>query len=243
MKKVVLVTGAAKGIGAGIVKELAKEQYDIILNYNRSGDKANDIQRDLLEAGIKIEKFKADILDKSQVNNMLEFCLNRFGRIDILINNAGISQIKPFLDLTYDDWYNMININLNGLFNITKRVSEEMVRNKSGSIINISSIWGLVGASCEVHYSTAKAGVNGFTKALAKELAPSNIRVNAIAPGIVNTDMTKNEIDPQYLKILETEIPLGRIGNTNDIVECVKWLIKDKYTTGQIISVNGGWVI
>ena len=158
-----------------------------------------------------------------------------------LINNAGISQSKLFTDLTDEDWNNIINSNLNSAFFCSREAAKNMIHNKSGLIINISSIWGITGASCEVAYSTSKAALNGFTKALAKELGPSNIRVNAIAPGIINTDMN-NYLSNEELESIKEEIPLERIGETIDISKCVEWLIEDNYTTGQIISINGGWV-
>ena len=136
----------------------------------------------------------------------------------------------------------MKNTNLNSVFIMSQEVLNNMIHNKSGCIINISSIWGMVGSSCEVHYSTAKAGINGMTKSLAKELGPSNIRVNAIAPGVIDTDMNSN-LSEEEIKELENETPLGRIGKPQDIAKCVEWLIEDKFTTGQVISVNGGWII
>ena len=168
--------------------------------------------------------------------------MSKYGRIDILINNAGIAQFKEFTQITDDEWNKMIDTNLNSVFIMTQEVLKNMIHNKNGCIINISSIWGLVGSSCEVHYSTAKAGINGMTKALAKELGPSNIRVNAIAPGMIHTEMN-NDIEKKDIEIIEKDTPLGRIGNPEDIAKCIKWLVEDTYTTGQIISINGGWVI
>ena len=173
---------------------------------------------------------------------MVEFTINKFGKIDVLINNAGITQTKLFTDITQQDWNNMINTNLNSVFYMSQEVIPYMIHEKEGLIINISSIWGMTGASCEVHYSVAKAGVDAMTKSLAKELGLSNIRVNSIAPGIIDTDMNKY-LSKEELKEIEKEIPLGKIGSTLDIAKCVKWLIEDNYTTGQIISINGGWNI
>ena len=149
---------------------------------------------------------------------------------------------KLFTDITDDDWNTMLNTNLNSVFYCTQEVLPEMLRKKEGCIINISSIWGITGSSCEVAYSTAKAGINGMTKALAKELGPSNIRVNAIAPGIIDTSMN-DYLTKEEKQAIEQEIPLEKIGKPIDIARCVKWLIEDEYTTGQIISVNGGWYI
>ena len=190
---------------------------------------------------INVDIFKADVSKKEEAVSLINFAIEKYGKIDVLINNAGISQSKLFTDLTDEDWNNIINSNLNSAFFCSREAAKNMIHNKSGLIINISSIWGITGASCEVAYSTSKAALNGFTKALAKELGPSNIRVNAIAPGIINTDMN-NYLSNEELESIKEEIPLERIGETIDISKCVEWLIKDNYTTGQIISINGGWV-
>ena len=242
MDKVVIVTGGSKGIGAEIVKTLAHEGYKIVLNYNNSEVNAKKIQEELLKENIKIEIFKADVSKRAEAKELINFALKKFNTIDILINNAGIAQEKLFTDITDYDWNYMLENNLNSVFYCTQEVLKTMIGNKKGCIINISSIWGITGASCEVAYSTAKAAINGFTKSLAKELGPSNIRVNAIAPGIINTDMNNN-LTKEELKNIEKEIPLERIGEPRDISKCIKWLIEDTYTTGQIISVNGGWYI
>ena len=173
---------------------------------------------------------------------MVQEVIKKYGKIDILINNAGISQEKLFTDVTDEDWNTMINNNLYSVFCVTQEVLPNMLSRKQGCIINISSIWGMVGASCETIYSVAKAGIDGMTKSLAKELGLSNIRVNSIAPGYIDTDMNKN-LTEQEVKEIEQEIPLGKIGKTIDIAKCVNWLIEDEYTTGQVISINGGWVI
>lgn len=242
VNKVVIVTGGSRGIGAGIVNLLAKENYNIVLNYNQSEKKAKEIQKELKEQGKAIEIFKADVSKREDVKKLIQFTLEKFKKIDVLINNAGISQTKLFTDITDDDWNDMIQKNLNSVFYCTQEVLPTMIHQKNGCIINISSIWGMVGASCEVHYSVAKAGIDGMTKALAKEVGPSNIRVNSIAPGIIDTDMnakySKEDIDT-----IKQEIPLETIGKTKDIARCVKWLIEDEYTTGQVIAINGGWAI
>lgn len=237
VNKVVVVTGSSRGIGANIVKILAKKGYRVILNYNKSENYAQNVQKEL----INVDIFKADVSKKEEAVSLINFAIEKYGKIDVLINNAGISQSKLFTDLTDEDWNNIINSNLNSAFFCSREAAKNMIHNKSGLIINISSIWGITGASCEVAYSTSKAALNGFTKALAKELGPSNIRVNAIAPGIINTDMN-NYLSNEELESIKEEIPLERIGETIDISKCVEWLIKDNYTTGQIISINGGWV-
>ena len=240
--KTVIVTGGSRGIGAAIVKELAKSGYNVVLDYNKSEEAAKKIQEELKEKGINIEIFKADVSKREEVKNLIKFTLDKYKNIDILINNAGIDQIKPFTDITDEDWNNIMQVNLNSVFYCTQEVLENMIHNKKGCIINISSIWGQEGASCEVHYSCSKAAVNGLTKALAKELGPSNIRVNVVAPGMVDTDMNKN-LNKDDLEKIKEEIPLGKIAKPEEIVKSVKWLIEDEYVTGQIISVNGGWGI
>lgn len=240
--KVVVVTGGSRGIGAEIVKTLANENYKVILNYNNSKEQAEKIQQELLEQGKEIEIIKADISKKEEAESLIQFAINKFNKIDVLINNAGISQEGLFTDVTEDEWQKIINTNLNSVFYCTQQALKYMIPKQQGCIINISSIWGETGASCEVAYSTTKAAINGMTKALAKEVGPSNIRVNAIAPGIIDTDMNKN-LTTEELEQIKEQIPLNKIGKAIDIAKCVKWLVEDEYTTGQIISINGGWYI
>lgn len=240
--KVILVTGGSRGIGKDIAISMAKMDYNVILNYNKSEEQAKSIQEELLKQGKKIEIFKADVTKRDEVKKLIDFCIEKYNKIDVLINNAGISQTKLFTDITDEDWNNMLQTNLTSAFYTCQETVKYMINNKSGCIINISSIWGLVGASCEVHYSVAKAGLDSMTKSLAKELGPSNIRVNSIAPGIIDTDMNKN-LSKEDLENIADEIPLERIGYPHSITNCVKWLVEDDYTTGQIISINGGWVI
>ncbi len=242
MNKTVIITGGSRGIGEAIVKELAKEGHNIILNYNKSEQKAKKIQEESTKNGQHVEIFQADVSKREEVKKLVNFAISKYKNIDILINNAGISQTKLFTDITQEDWNTIINTNLTSAFHMCQEVLPNMIHNKKGCIINISSIWGTTGASCEVHYSVAKAGLDGLTKALAKEVGPSNIRVNSIAPGIIETDMNKN-ISRSDKNDIISEIPLGRIGSTLEIAKAVKWLIEDEYVTGQIISVNGGWNI
>ena len=243
MSKVVIVTGGSRGIGKEIVTRLASNyDYNLILNYNKSEQAAKTIQNELKQKGIYIDIYKADVSKRLEVKNMIEFVLNKYHKIDVLINNAGIDQNKLFTDITDEDWERMISNNLSSVFYCCQEAAKFMIHEKRGTIINISSIWGLIGASCESHYAVSKAGVDALTKSLAKELGPSNIRVNSIAPGIIDTDMNKNLTDNDINNIKE-EIPLGRIGKTVDISRCVEWLINDEYVTGQVISINGGWQI
>lgn len=237
VNKVVVVTGGSRGIGAEIVKFLAKLDYKVVLNYNKSESYAQDVKKELNN----VEIFKADVSKKEEAKALIDFAIKKYGKIDVLINNAGIAQTKLFTEITDEDWKNIIDTNLNSAFYCSREAVKNMIHNKSGLIINISSIWGITGASCEVAYSTSKAAINGFTKALAKELGPSNIRVNAIAPGIINTAMN-SYLSEDELKNIKEEIPLEKIGDPVDIAKCVKWLIEDNYTTGQIISINGGWI-
>ena len=240
--KVAIVTGGAKGIGAEIVRTLAENGYIVILNYNNSKVQAEELKNEMLQKGFNIEVVKADVSNRNEVNSLIEFAIKKFKKIDILVNNAGISLDGLFTDVSEEMWQKIINVNLNSVFNCTQEVLKYIIKEKSGRIINISSIWGETGASCEVAYSTTKAAINGMTKALAKEVGLSNIRVNAIAPGIINTDMN-SRLSYEELEQIKEQIPLNRIGNTKDIARCVKWLVEDEYTTGQIISINGGWYI
>lgn len=242
MNKVIIVTGASRGIGREISRELAKKGYIIIANYNKSEKQMLELKEELEKEKIKIDIFKADVSKRKETQQLVKYAIKKYGKIDVLINNAGISQIKEFTQITDEDWNNMINTNLNSVFYMSQEACHNMIHNKKGCIINISSIWGITGASCEVHYSVSKAGVDALTKALAKELGPSNIRVNSIAPGIINTEMNAH-LSEEEKQNIEEEIPLEKIGKSIDIERCVEWLIKDEYTTGQVISINGGWNI
>ena len=242
MKQIAIVTGASRGIGREIAKTLTRAGIQVVANYNKSEQKAKKLKEELKNENMDIDIFKADVSKREEAKALVNYTLNKYGRIDILINNAGISEYKIFTDETDEDWNNVINTNLYSAFVMAQEVIPNMIHNKSGCIINISSIWGMVGASLEVLYSISKAGMDGLTKGLAKELGPSNIRVNSIAPGSIDTDMNA-DLSTEELKQLEKDTPLGKIGKPEDIAKCVKWLIEDTFTTGQIISINGGWVI
>lgn len=240
--KNIIVTGGSRGIGKCLVENLAREGNNVILNYNKSEKQAKKIQCDLKEEGIIIEIYKADVSKREDVKKLVEFAIEKMQGIDVLINNAGIAKLQMFQDVTEDDWNEMIDTNLKSAFYMSQEVIPYMIHKKKGCIINISSIWGMVGASCETVYSISKAGIDALTKSLAKELGPSNIRVNSIAPGVIDTEMNSH-IDKTIKKEIENETPLGKIGKPIDIYKCVNWLINEEFTTGQIISINGGYVI
>lgn len=242
MEKIAIVTGASRGIGREIAKQLAVGGIKVIANYNKSENEANELKNELLNNGIDIDIFKADVSKREDGKRLVDFALKRYGRIDILINNAGITEYKMFTDESDTDWNRVMNNNLYSAFMMCQEVVPSMIHNKKGCIINISSIWGQIGSSCEVIYSISKAGMDGLTKALAKELGPSNIRVNSIAPGIIDTEMNNNLSKEEVEEIIK-DIPLEKIGLPKDIANCVNWLIKDNYTTGQVIPINGGWGI
>ena len=237
--KIAIVTGGTRGIGKAIVGELVSKGIKVIINYKKSDTIANQMQE---KFGEMVRVYRADISKRDEVKGLIAYTLQEYGNIDILVNNAGIAQTKVFTEITDGDWNDMIQTNLTSSFYTIQEVLPTMIHNKKGCIINISSIWGITGGSCEVHYSAAKAGINGLTKALAKELGPSNIRVNAIAPGIIATDMTSDYSEEEWENI-RNQIPLEKIGKPEDIAKCVSWLVEDNYTTGQIIQVNGGWNI
>lgn len=242
MGKVVVITGASRGIGRNMAYNLALSGYIVIANYNKSEEAAKNLQAELKEQNIDIDIFKADVSIKSEVENLINFVIQKYKKIDVLINNAGIAQEKLFADITETDFDKMMKTNLYSAFYATQEVVKHMIKEHSGCIINISSIYGLTGGSCEVHYSMTKAGIDGMTKALAKEVGPSNIRVNSVAPGAIDTEMNKNLGEEVWNQIVE-ETPLMKRGQPIDITRCVKWLIEDEFTTGQVISPNGGLVI
>lgn len=234
MNRNIVITGGSKGIGAAMVEMFWGEGDNVLFNYNKSEKEAIK-----LSERTGAEAFKADLSNMDGVNAFTKKALEKFNKIDVLINNAGVDQFKLFTDITENDWNEIINTNLRAAVFISKEIAKKMITEKRGCIINISSIWGLTGASCEVLYSISKAGLDGLTKALAKELALSNIRVNSIAPGAIDTDMNKDIIKEE----VASEIPLGRFGKPENIAKCAKWLVEEEYTTGQVISPNGGWVI
>ena len=238
--KTVLVTGGTRGIGEAIVRRFCSYGYKVFFTYLNSSEKAALIT-DELKGSVA---YRCDASSESDVTNTINSILAHNDKIDILVNNAGISYEGLLSDMSLSDWEHVININLTSVFLSYKAIIPHFVSRKSGKIINISSMWGVTGASCEVAYSASKAGVDGFTKALAKELAPSGITVNSVAPGVIDTDMMKGFTEEDK-KTLCDETPLGRIGNTEDIANAVLFLAEDTgdFITGQIINVNGGFVI
>ena len=242
MNKVVIITGASRGIGKNIAKTLAQEGFLVVANYNKSEKEAINLKEELAKKNIYIDIFKADVSKREEAKKLVEYTINKYNKIDVLINNAGIDQIKMFLDITDEDWNNILNVNLNSAFYMCQEAGKYMIHEKTGKIINISSIWGVNGASCESAYSVSKAGINALTKSLAKEWGPSNIEVNSIAPGIIDTDMN-NFLSEDEKKEIIKEIPLEKIGKEEEVTKCIKWLIESNYVTGQIIQINGGWSI
>lgn len=239
--KVALVTGGSKGIGRSIALELVKAGAAVVISYSRDEASAEETLRLIKGLGGFGKSIKGDVSIYKDASEMIDFTIKSFGGIDILVNNAGISHVGLFMDMQERQWNNLLDVDLKGVINCTHYALQYMVKQKKGNIINISSIWGNSGASCETIYSAAKGAVNSFTKALAKEMAPSNIRVNAIAPGVINTEMN-SWLSVEEKDELLSEIPLERFGNPEDIGKLAVFLASgaSNYITGQIITVDGG---
>lgn len=239
-EQVALITGGSRGIGKACAKELAKAGFDVAVIYAGNEAAANETVSELKAMNVEAEAYKCDVSDAESVNECVSKVMEKFGRIDVLVNNAGITRDNLMLRMNHDDWNSVINTNLTGAFNMTKPIVKIMMKQRSGSIVNMSSIVGVMGNAGQANYSAAKAGLIGFTKSLAKELGSRNIRVNAIAPGFIKTDMTKGlDIDS-----FAEHIPLKRLGEAEDIAVTVKFLAVDgKYVTGQVIGVDGGLVV
>ena len=244
MEKTVLITGASRGIGRETARLFSSEGWQVAVNYNASEDAAFSLVSEIRGRGGSALAVKADVSDPAEVRAMHEAVLRAFGGVGVLVNNAGIAQSKLFTDITDEDWDEMFSVNVKGVFNCCRHVLPSMIRRKKGKIINVSSVWGIVGASCEVHYSAAKAAVIGLTRALAKEVGPSGIQVNCVAPGVVDTDMNSG-LGPGTLEELRLETPLGMLGKTSDIANVILFLASGKadFITGQVISPNGGFLI
>ena len=243
MKHTAIITGASRGIGKAIAIKLAKEGYHLALFCHNNIDLLNDLAQKLrTEYIVEVYTYQGDISDPGFTIPACEDALEKLGQVDVLINNAGIAHIGLLTDMTIDEWDNVINTNLSSVFYTSKAVAPSMVSRKSGNIINISSMWGSVGASCEVAYSASKGGVNSFTKAFAKELAPNGVAVNAITCGVVDTEMN-GQLSPDEKAELAEEIPVGRFCDPSEIAETVFSIINaPSYMTGQIIGVDGGYI-
>lgn len=239
----VLITGGSRGIGAAIAERFASARMNVVIHYLQAHEAANEVARKCMQYGGKVMTVTADLRSKEQILRMYEKLENHGLLPDILVNNAGISHYGMLADVTEEEWDEVITVNLKGMFLCTQQFMPYMIKQKYGRIINVSSIWGLSGASCEVIYSTTKGGMNAFTKALAKELAPSRVTVNAVAPGAVNTTMLDN-LDAEEKRMLEDEIPVGRLALPEEIASLVYFIAlpESSYITGQIISPNGGWL-
>lgn len=243
MKKVALVTGGAKGIGAATVKKLCKDGYAVAINYNTSEQRALSLCSFCASEGFTVIPVKCDVSVSSDVEKMFSQIEEKLGPVELLVNNAGVSLWGLFDTVTDEEWNNVIGTNLTGTFNCIRRAIPAMLKNKYGRIINISSVWGQEGASCEAVYSASKAGIIGLTKALAKEYAPSGITVNCLCPGVIDTEMMSRFSDEEKAAICE-EIPVGRMGTPEEIAHAVSFLAdkNSAYITGQILGINGGMI-
>lgn len=243
-KKIVLITGASGGIGSAIARKFATDEYAVVLHYHHNKTKAEYLKQELIAAGVEVLICGADLRDGNMVSHMIEEIQNTWGNVDVLINNAGIAQQKLFTDLTDEDWRNMMGIHLDGNFYCSRAVIPKMIEQKEGCIINVSSMWGQVGGSCEVHYSAAKGAIQAMTKALAKELGPSGIRVNCVSPGMIATEMNGN-FDEETINALREETPLGKIGTPEEVANTIFFLASREasFIAGQILGVNGGLVV
>ncbi len=244
MNKTVIITGGSKGIGAATAILFARKGYNVVIGYNESYQSANLLTRSLVSQGYPVMAMKANVTNKLETELLIKETVYKFGTVDVLVNNAGVSVTGLITDTDEFDSDKVFDVNLKGVYNCCRAVTPTMVNKKSGKIINISSMWGQVGASCEVAYSASKAGVIGLTKALAKELSPSGINVNCIAPGLIETTMNSN-ISVEDLNDFVESIPLGRMGSPDEIAAAVYFLASDDadYITGQVLGINGGYVI
>lgn len=239
MNKTVFITGGSRGIGACAVKKFTRLGYNVAFTYFNSEERAKALEKETGALSIYCDVSKSDDVGKA-----IASANDKFGKIDILINNAGISEFSLFTDITDEAWHRMIDTNLSSAFYASRSVLPQMISRKDGVIINISSMWGQVGASCETHYSVSKAGMIGLTKALAKEVGPSGIRVNCICPGTIDTEMNAH-LSKDDTEQLINDTPLGKIGKCEDVVNALVFLCEDKssFITGQILGVNGGYII
>ena len=238
--KTALITGGTKGIGKAVALAFLQRGYEVILNYHSDQQTALETQEEFNMLGYCPILLRADVSDELQVKNMFRDFFSIYDRLDVLVNNAGISKIKVIQDTTVADWNKIFDVNVKSTFLCCREVTNRMVAAGGGSIINISSIWGEVGASCEVAYSASKGAVIAFTKALAKQLAPSNVRVNCVSPGVIDTDMNAHLTGAETEELIES-IPVGRIGSPSDVGEAVVFMAENGYITGEVLSVGGGF--
>ncbi|BBF44821.1 3-oxoacyl-[acyl-carrier protein] reductase [Lachnospiraceae bacterium KM106-2] len=241
-KKTVLVTGSSRGIGRAIALAFAKEHYNVVINCVKNKDRLQALCQEIEALGAECLPFVGDVSQMNVVTDLFNAIKNRFGHLDVLINNAGISKIGLLSDMTGEEWNEIVNTNLSSVFYCCHEAIPQMLQTHNGKILNISSVWGNVGASCEVAYSATKGGINGFTKALAKELAPSNIQVNAIACGAIDTEMNQF-LDEEERNALIEEIPSCRLGRPEEVAHLTLQICtQNNYLTGQIITLDGGWI-
>ena len=244
MKKVALITGSSRGIGRAVAYQLAHEGYAVCINYIERKDKADELVAQLKSEGCEAIAVQADVADRAAVNAMVKKTEETFGGVTLLVNNAGVAGQALFQDVTDEMWNRYFSVNLNGMRHTIQAVLPGMLHEKAGSIVNISSIWGQHGASCEVTYSCTKHAIIGLTRSLAMELAPSGIRVNCVAPGVINTDMVQ-VLGQETLRDLAQQTPLGRLGTPEDIAHAVSYLASDKagFVTGQVLAVDGAFIL
>lgn len=244
MRKIALITGGSRGIGAACVRAFAEDGYAVVFLYNRSTDKAAALVQSLRSEGRDVAAFQCDVSDPQQVAATAANILRTYHRIDALVNCAGIAHIGLFTDMTEAEWDHLFAVNVRSTFSMTKAVLPGMISTQQGSIVNVSSMWGEVGASCEVAYSATKAALIGLTKALAKEVGPSGVRVNCVTPGVIDTDMNA-QLTEDDRAALADETPLGRIGSAEEVAKTILFLCSEgaSFITGQILGVSGGLVI
>ena len=242
--KTALITGGTRGIGKAIAFEFLKRGYEVVINYSSDEGAAIATQAEFNMLGYCPVLMRADVSDEAQVEEMFSEIFRLYDRLDVLVNNAGISRVNVIQDTSAAEWDRVFAVNARGTFLCSRAVTDKMIGAGGGAIINVSSIWGEVGASCEVAYSASKAAVIGFTKALAKELGPSQIQVNCIAPGVIDTDMNA-AFDEETMQSLRDETPLGRIGTPKDIAKAALFLASEQsdFITGQVLGVNGGMIV
>ena len=242
MPKTALVTGASRGIGAACAQALAQAGYAVIACYHTGQKEAESVCEKILQAGGECAVYGMDVADSAQAQAAAKFAIARYGRIDLLVNSAGIAHFSLASETTDQEWRRVFSVNMDGVFYMCRAVMPDMIARKSGCILNIGSMWGEVGASCESAYSASKAAVIGYTRALAKELGPSGIRVNCISPGLIDTEMNRMLSSADKAAVVE-ETPLGRMGTPQDVAQLAVFLAQDRFITGQVIGVNGGLVI